>query len=85
MLELERKRVLVLGAGISGRSAAAFCAQQGARVVLADERSDARPEGLPASVALSLARPFPDPAAFDLVVPSPGIPPARYRARARQV
>jgi len=85
MLELEGKRVLVLGAGISGRSAAAFCAQQGAHVLLADEQSDARPEGLPSSVELSLRQPFPDPADFDLVVPSPGIPPARYRARARCV
>jgi UDP-N-acetylmuramoylalanine--D-glutamate ligase len=85
MLELEGKRVLVLGAGISGRSAAAFCAQQGAQVVLADEQSGARPEGMPASVELSLGLPFPDPADFDLVVPSPGIPPVRYRARARRV
>jgi UDP-N-acetylmuramoylalanine--D-glutamate ligase len=85
MQELTGKRVLVLGAGISGRSAAAFCAQQGAQVVLADEQSDARPAGVPASVTLCLGQPFPDPADFDLVVPSPGIPPARYRTRARRV
>jgi UDP-N-acetylmuramoylalanine--D-glutamate ligase len=85
MQELTGKRVLVLGAGISGRSAAAFCAQQDAQVVLADEQSDARPEGVPVSVTLCLGQPFPDPADFDLVVPSPGIPPARYRARARRV
>ena len=85
MQELAGKRVLVLGAGISGRSAAAFCARQGARVVLADEQSAATPVGLPGGVELSLGQPFPDPAAFDLVVPSPGIPPARYRAHARRV
>jgi UDP-N-acetylmuramoylalanine--D-glutamate ligase len=85
MLDLHGQSVLVLGAGISGRSAAAFCAQQGARVLLADERPDALPGGLPAGIETSLGRPFPDPAGFDLVVPSPGVPPARYRARSRRV
>jgi UDP-N-acetylmuramoylalanine--D-glutamate ligase len=85
MLGLEGQDVLVLGAGISGRSAAAFCAREGARVVLADERPDADAAGVPREVELRLGAPFPDPAAFDLVVPSPGVPPARYRARARRV
>jgi len=85
MRELEGQRVLVLGAGISGRSAAAFCARQGARVVLADEESQAPPSGLPAGIEPRFGAPFPDPAGFDLVVPSPGVPPARYRARARRV
>jgi UDP-N-acetylmuramoylalanine--D-glutamate ligase len=85
MRELDGQRVLVLGAGLSGRSAAAFCARQGARVVLADEGAGAPPEGLPAGIELRLGAPFPDPAAFDLVVPSPGVPPARYRAGARRV
>jgi UDP-N-acetylmuramoylalanine--D-glutamate ligase len=85
MLGLEGQDVLVLGAGISGRSAAAFCAREGARVVLADERTDADAAGLPGEVELRLGAPFPDPAEFDLVVPSPGVPPARYRARARRV
>jgi UDP-N-acetylmuramoylalanine--D-glutamate ligase len=85
MLELDGQHVLVLGAGISGRSAAAFCAQQGASVVLADERADAGAEEIPRSVQARLGQPFPDPADFDLVVPSPGVPPARYRARARRV
>jgi UDP-N-acetylmuramoylalanine--D-glutamate ligase len=99
MLELLGKRFLLLGAGISGRSAAAFCAQQGAHVVLADEASGARSEAQPSAapglearsevqpsgVTCRLDQPFPDPADFDLVVPSPGIPPARYRARARRV
>jgi UDP-N-acetylmuramoylalanine--D-glutamate ligase len=84
MVELDGKRVLVLGAGISGTSAAAFCARQGADVVLADE-GEARLEPLPRGVETRLGQPFPDPAAFDLVVPSPGVPPARYRGRARRV
>jgi UDP-N-acetylmuramoylalanine--D-glutamate ligase len=75
----------VLGAGISGTSAAAFCARLGARVVLADEGAEPAPAGLPAGVEPRFAQPFPDPAGFDLVVPSPGVPPARYRARARRV
>jgi UDP-N-acetylmuramoylalanine--D-glutamate ligase len=85
MLGLDAQRVLVLGAGISGTSAAAFCARLGARVVLADEGAQADLAGLPAGVELRFAQPFPDPADFDLVVPSPGVPPARYRARARRV
>jgi UDP-N-acetylmuramoylalanine--D-glutamate ligase len=85
MLELDGQDVLVLGAGVSGRSAAAFCAQHGARVVLAEERADVDARGLPAGIELRAGGPFPDPADFDLVVPSPGVPPARYRARARRV
>lgn len=86
MLELGGKRVLVLGLGISGRSAARFCALRGAHVVAADERPtrplESRGE-LPAGVELRLGAPFPDPAGFDLVVPSPGVPAARWRERAR--
>jgi UDP-N-acetylmuramoylalanine--D-glutamate ligase len=93
MQGLAGKRVLVLGAGISGRSAAAFCAQQGAHVVLSDESDpasggrgpEARSEAQPSGVISRFGQPFPDPADFDLVVPSPGVPPARYRARARRV
>ena len=88
MEELARRRVLVLGLGVSGRSAAAFCAAHGAEVTAADERDPAKLPGLDsldARIALSLGRPFPDPADFDLVVPSPGVPPARYRARAKRV
>jgi len=87
MLDLDGQDVLVLGAGISGRSAAAFCARLGARVVLADEAAQeyAGAAELPGSVKVHLGTPFPDPAGFDLVVPSPGIPPERYRARARRV
>jgi UDP-N-acetylmuramoylalanine--D-glutamate ligase len=85
MLDLDAKDVLVLGAGISGRSAAEFCARLGARVVLADEERDVRAGEPPPGVEARLGAPFPDPADFDLVVPSPGVPPARYRARARRV
>lgn len=77
--------VLVLGLARTGRSAAAFLAARGARVVAADERPDADVSGLPPGVEVRLGAPFPDPADFDLVVPSPGIAPARYAARARRV
>jgi UDP-N-acetylmuramoylalanine--D-glutamate ligase len=88
MLDLAGQDVLVLGLGISGRSAADFCAARGARVVAADERTgDVIPglDALAAGVETVLGRPFPDPGAFDLVVPSPGVPPERYRDRARRV
>jgi len=85
---LAGKRVLVLGLGLSGRSAARYCAAAGARVVAADERpGDALGElrELGDAADLVLGGAFPDPADFDLVVPSPGVPPARYRGRARRV
>jgi len=88
MEELAKRRVLVLGLGISGRSAAAFCAAHGARVTAADERDLSALAGLDAldsRIELSVGRPFPDPADFDLVVPSPGVPRERYAARARRV
>ena len=84
-MELEGQKVLVLGLGMSGVSAARFCAERGARVVAADERPEDEVrelESLPGSVALSLGRPFPDPADYDLVVPSPGVPAARWEGRA---
>jgi UDP-N-acetylmuramoylalanine--D-glutamate ligase len=88
MESLASLRVLVLGLGVSGRSAAAFCAARGAQVTAADERDPATLAGVDAldgRVERALGVPFPDPAQFDLVVPSPGVPPARYRARARRV
>jgi UDP-N-acetylmuramoylalanine--D-glutamate ligase len=88
MLDLSGQRVLVLGLGLSGRSAAAFCAARGARVVAADERQGWKLEGLQhlEGVAhLVLGPPFPDPADFDLVVPSPGVPAERYLGGARRV
>ena len=88
MLELAGQSVLVLGLGLSGRSAARFCAARGARVVAADERPAGELEGLSAlgaDVDVRVGAPFPDAAGFDLVVPSPGVPPERYRAGARRV
>jgi UDP-N-acetylmuramoylalanine--D-glutamate ligase len=86
MQDLVHKKVLVLGLGVSGRSAANFCAARGAEVVAADEREAI--EGLEAvdgAVSLATGAPLPDPADFDLVVPSPGVPAERYRDRARRV
>jgi len=88
MLDLSGKRVLVLGLGITGRSAAAFCAARGARVLAADERVARDLEGIDAiggDIALVTGEPLPDASDFDLVVPSPGIPAERYRERARRV
>jgi UDP-N-acetylmuramoylalanine--D-glutamate ligase len=87
MRELAGQEVLVLGLGVTGHSAAAFCAERGARVVAADERAldPADLPALPASVDVRAGAPFPDPADFDLVVPSPGIPKERYAAGARRV
>ncbi|MEN8181135.1 MAG: UDP-N-acetylmuramoyl-L-alanine--D-glutamate ligase [Myxococcota bacterium] len=88
MDELAGRRVLVLGLGVTGRSAARFCAERGARVVAADEREPAalsQLDSLPRAVETRLGRPFPDPAGFDLVVPSPGVPRERYHDRAAEV
>ncbi len=82
-MELSGKRVLVLGLGLSGVSAARFCCERGARVVAVDEGTAPAPQGLPAGVEVRTATPFPDPADFDLVVPSPGVPRARWAGRAR--
>lgn len=85
MLELTGKRVLVIGLGISGQSAATFCAKRGARVVACDERIEVAPSGLPDDVEIVLGSAPPDPADFDLVVPSPGVPRDRYADGARTV
>jgi len=88
MRELAGKRVLVLGLGVSGRSAAAFCAARGARVLALDERADLEPPTLPAGVEVQLGGALPDPGEFDLVVPSPGVPQERfshYRSDVSQV
>lgn len=79
-------RVLVLGLGISGCSAARFCDERGASVVAADERPDEAIPGLadlPARIERRVGNPFPESMAdFDLVVPSPGIPARRWAGRA---
>ena len=51
----------------------------------ADERPARRSSGGAAGVEPWLGRSFPDPADFDVVVPSPGVPPERYRSRAARV
>jgi len=87
MLSLAGQRVLVLGLGVSGVSAARFCAQRGARVLAADERPDSAIAGLaqlPPEVARRTGQPFPDAGDFDLVVPSPGVPRERWAKRARR-
>ncbi|MGH0038131.1 MAG: UDP-N-acetylmuramoyl-L-alanine--D-glutamate ligase [Myxococcota bacterium] len=87
-LDLAGKEVLVIGLGLSGRSAARFCAERGARVTAADRRTPDRLgslEGIPSSVRIAAGGELPDPADFDLVVPSPGVPLERYAGRARRV
>lgn len=81
MRDYDGLRVCVLGLGRSGRSAAAYLAERGARVVAADERPADAIEGLdalPAGVERRVGAPFPDLGEFDLVVPSPGVPAARW-------
>ena len=88
MEDVTGQRVLVLGLGRSGRSAARFLADRGAEVVAADERAADRIEELDAlhgHVELRLGEAFPDLGAFDLVVPSPGVPAARFAAARRAV
>lgn len=88
-MDLDGIDVLVLGLGMSGQSAARFCGERGARVVAADERAASAIAGLdelrsaPGVREVITDAAFPDPADFDLTVPSPGVPEARYRGRAR--
>ena len=85
---IENQRVLVLGLGASGRSAANFCIARGASVLAVDERSEdlgTELEKLDPRVECIFGQPFPDAGDFDLVVPSPGVAPERYRSRARRV
>ena len=86
-MELAGREVLVLGFGVSGRSAADYCVRRGARVVAADERPESQiPEAanLPPGIEGHFGSPFPDLARFDLVIPSPGIPHARYAGKAKR-
>jgi len=86
-MEFEGQSVLVLGLGLSGCSAARFCAERGARVVAADERPAESITGvdeLPDSIDCRFGEPFPDLTEYDLVVPSPGIPAARWEGRAKR-
>jgi UDP-N-acetylmuramoylalanine--D-glutamate ligase len=75
-------RVLVLGLGLSGRSSANFCAALGARVVAADERPAAQLEALDTldrKIEVHTGKPLPSKLDYDWIVPSPGVPPSRYR------
>jgi UDP-N-acetylmuramoylalanine--D-glutamate ligase len=79
--------VLVIGLGMTGRSAAAFCAARGAKVLAVDERPLANDAGLEAlaatGVELQTGSEPPPLEGFDLVVPSPGVPRARYAGARR--
>jgi UDP-N-acetylmuramoylalanine--D-glutamate ligase len=90
LAELQDWKVLVIGLGMTGRSAAAFCAARGARVVAVDERpiesfsdSDALLE-LAREVELHTGVELPPLSDFDLVVPSPGVPRTRYADGAKR-
>ena len=86
-MELAGREVLVLGFGVSGRSAADYCVRRGARVVAADERPESQiPEAANLSPGIEghFGKPFPELGRFDLVVPSPGIPHARYAGKAKR-
>jgi UDP-N-acetylmuramoylalanine--D-glutamate ligase len=85
---IANQKILVLGLGATGRSAANFCIARGASVLAADERGEdqfAELEGLDPRVDRVFGKAFPDPRDFDLVVPSPGVAPERYRDRAQRV
>ena len=68
MPELAGRRVLVTGAGVSGRSAMNFLLDRGAHVVIADRKA---PADLPDGVAV-VDPGEPLPAGIELVVTSPG-------------
>ena len=85
---IANQKILVLGLGATGRSAANFCIARGASVLAADERGEDQfigLENLDPRVDRVFGKPFPDPRDFDLVVPSPGVAPERYRDRAQRV
>lgn len=76
--DLRDKKILVIGAGLSGRAAAAFLAGKGAEVVLADNKPAAELSGLAeveaAGAKLCLGGMPEELSAFRLAVISPGIP-----------
>jgi len=88
MLDLSGQKVLVLGLGVSGRSAANFCAARGATVVAADERGAKELDGLgslDSRIEVRAGAALPERAGFDLVVPSPGVARERWAEGARRV
>jgi UDP-N-acetylmuramoylalanine--D-glutamate ligase len=80
-LELNDKKVLVIGLGKTGLAAAQFAAARGAQVTVSDEKPQAELKealGALAGLSLRLFAGGADPAALDgidLIVPSPGVPP----------
>jgi UDP-N-acetylmuramoylalanine--D-glutamate ligase len=75
-MELQGKRVMVIGLGVSGLAAARLLAARGAGLVLTDRRTDLKREGWPAG-EIRLGEE--DPAwlkGVELVVASPGVPPS---------
>ncbi|MCH2184513.1 UDP-N-acetylmuramoyl-L-alanine--D-glutamate ligase, partial [Myxococcota bacterium] len=88
-MDLSQKSVLVLGLGLSGRSAATFCGARGADVVAADERPRHEIDQLetlqrsPGIREVRVGASFPDPSEYDITIPSPGVPESRYRDKAR--
>ena len=87
MNQLAQKNILVLGLGASGLAMARWCAREGARVVVADTR-DAPPQLLalqaqvPSAIFVhaALDGTLLQQSAFDLVLKSPGLPPASVAA-----
>jgi UDP-N-acetylmuramoylalanine--D-glutamate ligase len=87
-MEFAGQNVLVLGLGVSGRSAVRFLVERGANVTASDERAADAISGLdelPNGIETRTGEPFPELAPFDLVVPSPGIPSARWQGRTEPV
>ena len=71
MIEFKEKKVLVLGAGKSGKSAALFCKNKGAIVTLADEQSIGEIDGhIEKKIGFFSHLACND---FDLIIQSPGI------------
>ena len=81
-MELDHKRVLIIGLGVSGSAAARGLAARGASLVMTDQRQDIVRARLPPGDIYLGAE---DPAALrgvDFVVPSPGVPPSSALLRA---
>ena len=87
MNQLAHKNILVLGLGASGLAMARWCAREGAKVVVADTR-EAPPQLLafqaqvPSAIFVHavLDEALLQQSAFDLVLKSPGLPPASIAA-----
>lgn len=87
-MELSRKRVMVIGLGVSGLASARFLAARGASLVMVDRREDFTALNLPPG---AIYRGRDNPAwldGVDLVVASPGVPgssPLLQAARDRSI